>query len=79
MNWIGILSKFRIIILIVFAGIWAAFKFNWLDEYSTLSSEDMGALKVLIILLYAIVYIIELKLTVKDREKEIHNLKTQIK
>ena len=78
MNWTGLLSGLRIVLLIIFAVSAIGLRLGWFDSVSFLTDDNLKGLRYLSLLLYAIVYIIELKLTIRGKNNEINTLKSQL-
>lgn len=77
-NWISILSTLRTITIFIWAIAFFSFKFGWFDDLEIINSQLLKNIKNLSIILYLILYLFELRLTIKQKNDELAELKTKL-
>ncbi|MBO3117905.1 hypothetical protein J4050_14205 [Winogradskyella sp. DF17] len=77
-KWIKIIEYFRTALLLAFAFPIIAQYFHWIKDSEFFTKDKLEDIKNIAILLYIIVYIIELRVKLKYKDNEIANLKTRL-
>lgn len=78
MKWASLLSNLKIVFLLIFIIAALGNRLGWFDSVTSLNEDTLDDIKYVAILFYAIVYIFELKITVRQKDKEITELKSQL-
>ncbi len=78
MNWISTLSSLRIVLLIVFVLTSLGQRLNWFESIELMTAETLTMIRYLLILIYGVIYIIELKISLKHKNNEIKELKVKL-
>lgn len=77
-TWLRISEYLRTILLLGFIFPIVSIYFNWFKDSTSFSRETLHDIKNIAILLYIIVYVIELRLKISDKNIEIAKLKTKL-
>ncbi|MCB0398810.1 MAG: hypothetical protein KDD26_04155 [Winogradskyella sp.] len=77
-NWISVLSMLRTIALLIWVLAFFSFKFGWFDDSEFITSKLVKDIRNLGVISYLILYLFELRLTVKQKNDEIAKLKTKL-
>jgi len=75
-KWIKVIEYFRTFLLVAFALPIMAQYFNWFKDSDFFTKDKLDTLKNIAILLYILVYIIELRIKLRHKDNEIARLKT---
>jgi hypothetical protein len=78
MNWIALLSGLRTFLLVIFAFAILSLRFEWFGNNALLTEDVLNNTKSLAVIIYGILYIIELKLILKQKDNELAKLKTRL-
>ncbi|WP_299524834.1 hypothetical protein [Winogradskyella sp.] len=77
-NWISVLGTLKVIAILVWAFAFLSSRLGWFDDSEIITQQILKNLKYLGIILYLILYLFELRLTVKQKDTEIAKLKTKL-
>jgi len=77
-NWIKLTNNLRYLFLILYVLCVLIITFNWYKNFEFLNSVDLNKIGILFIIVYSVLYVIELKLTIKLKNSEIADLKSQL-
>jgi hypothetical protein len=77
MNWVFLLSGFRIFLLLIFAFASLSRGLDVFENHALLTEEVLRNIKNMAIVIYGILYIVELKLIVKQKDYEFMVLNTR--
>ncbi|WP_299127894.1 hypothetical protein [uncultured Winogradskyella sp.] len=77
-KWISILSYLKTIAILLWAFTFLSHQFNWFENVNLIATDSLKDFRNLAVVLYMIVYLIELRLTVKEKTIEIAKLKTKL-
>jgi hypothetical protein len=78
MNWVSLLTGFRIFLLMIFAFALLCSERDWFGNSTMLTHEVLRNIENSAIIIYGIVYIIQLKLMVKQKDDALAVLKTRL-
>ena len=78
MNWVSLVNGLRLFSLFIFAVGSLGLRLNWFEDYAVLSKDAINKTLIFVIVIYGILYIVELKLIVKQKNKELAMLKTRL-
>ncbi len=78
MNWVSLVNGLRLFSLFIFAIGSLGLRLNWFEDYAVLSKDAINKTLIFVIVIYGILYIVELKLIVKQKNKELAMLKTRL-
>ncbi len=78
MKWRSFINNLKLLMLLIFMIAALSRRFGWFESFNTLDAVTLNEIEKLSVLFYGILYIIELRMTVKQKDKEIIHLKTQL-
>lgn len=79
MNWIKLLNRFRYFLLVVFGCLYIVKRFNWVENSQIGKDLTLYDLTSLLVAAYFVVYLIQSRMEVHQKDKEIEALKSQLK
>jgi hypothetical protein len=78
MNRVSILSGFRTVLLLIFAFAFLSIRLDLFENHVIFTEEVLRNLTNLVVVIYGILYIVELKLIVKQKDKMLAMLNTRL-
>lgn len=79
MDWVKILNTFRYILLLVFGALYIAKRFEWVENFELGKNVNLYDLTSVLVGLYLVVYLVQSRMEVNQKDKEIQELKSQLK
>lgn len=79
MNWIKLLNNARYLLFLMFIIVFVIKKFQFIHNYELVKNIMLFDLSSILVLIYLMVYVLQNRLELKEKDKEIEKLKSLLK
>lgn len=78
MNWITVLAGIRTFLLVIFSFTFLSLRLGWFQNSGVLTEEVLNDIINLTVIVFGVLYILELKLKLKQKDTQLAKLKTKL-